>query len=496
MPQPRRTAWALVATLFATTLFAVSPGLAFATRGPNTGVQTVVNPETVCAPTEMPTRWADELHPPQTVRVLRSKGPNAGDVEVVNFWKYVGRVVRAEYSSGSSKPYPWMHIGAITVKQYAWWKSMHWGGGRVTKTNPDSSTTVKCFDLKDTTADQIYIDLKADPLHPDPADPNHWMDANMPTAANLQAMRETWHMTIRKWQPSENKSRLFLSGYRSGKKKPCGADGTGFRIYQKSLRDCGTKNLTLEETMREYFEPNMLVVDTRDRDMQDDNQWFGDLGVLVPQGQSAAYKLFNGTATSFNTGANGTFTNVGTVLGQGVGNVDQPDTNGANDAKMLADLVMLVNDGGQRKLVTARAKATGLDTPTTKNLVGSPQQLLVADFDGDLFADAGVLSDAGAGNATLEVLKSKADGTWADAATWWTGQLDLDTDFVAAGDTNGDGKADLIMRSASAGTYSVAQSRASCSPMGAWGPCAGGSVGAQGLNDGTAWLTASGPRLT
>ena len=457
-----------------------------------------VQDDSMC--TAGPTHWVDELHPPVTVRVFRSRGPTAGKVDVVPLWKYVGRVVRAEYSTGSSKPYPWMHVGALTVKEYAWFYAMHWRGHMIPvydTAEPPNIVGYDCYDLTDTTADQIYTDWK----HPK-NDPVTWIEANTPSGPNLEAMRETWHLSIRKWVPAENKSRLFLTGYRSGKQMPCGADATGFKIYQKSLRDCGSKGLTLEETLRKYFEPNLLIVDTRLNDVVDDSGAYkGDLGVLYTSGGSTGWKLYEGTASSFTSGANGTFSvDPSKVLGQGVGNIDlgsssMTDT-GPNDSRVLADLLMLVDKGsGHRDVKVARATggAGAFGSLASFAAPDGAQRLLVADFNGDLTDDAGVLVDLGGGQAALKVMKSKGDGTLnTTASDWWTGPLNLAADdvFVAAGDVNGDEKADLIMRDATTGVFTVATSRASCSPIGPWADhCAPENVGAPGLVAAVPWLS-------
>jgi hypothetical protein len=446
----RRITWALAC--------AVLSGLVFA--GP-TGIALAAEPKPQC------TGWTDELHPPETVRVLRSVGPNAGRVEVVDLWKYVGTVVRAEYSSGSDKPYPWMHIGALTVKQYAWYYAGHWRGGKVTRTNEDGSTTTTCYDLKDTTADQIYRPEKKDKAT------GEWITGNVATPQNLAAMRATWHMSLRKWQADKNQSRIFLTGYRSGKQKPCGADSTGFKIYQKSLRDCGVKKLTLEETLREYFETNMLFVETRDHDaLSDGNSWWGDLGVLANSSNGTEWRVYPGANDGFGSPEIGTFSDVnyGQIVGQGSGNVDSPEFNGANDSRLLADVVVLGNNGS--KLYVARATGDGFASPTSQDVPDgvNAQRLVVGDFDGDLRADAGLISET-AGIGTLSVMRSNGDGSFASPVQWWTGPLSLTTgDLTMAGDTNGDGKADLILRDV-AGVYSVAASSPSCLVMNSWGAC-------------------------
>ena len=54
-------------------------------------------------------------------------------------------------------------MGALAVKQYGWYYTMHWRGGSCQVTNPDDgTTTVECYDVKDGTLDQIYKPEKWD----------------------------------------------------------------------------------------------------------------------------------------------------------------------------------------------------------------------------------------------------------------------------------------------------------------------------------------------
>jgi hypothetical protein len=80
------------------------------------------------------------------------------------------------------------------------------------------------------------------------------------------------------------------------------------------------------------------------------------------------------------------------------------------------------------------------------------------------------------------------DGTFGAPLDWWRGALDLATQQVIAGDTNGDGKTDLIIRDPSVGLrYWVAPSFASCADgFTVIGPCT--LVPGNGLDEAAAWF--------
>lgn len=445
---PRPSAWALAVVLVAGLLGSASA------------------PAPVAAVTGECTGWTDNYHPPTEIRVHRRSGPNAGHVEVVPFWHYVSVVLRTEYSSGGSTGPIWMRLGALTVKQYAWYYAMHWRGGKVTTTNEDGSTTVECYDVKDTTSDQLY--------KPEKLVNGAWVPANVPTPANFKGMAETWHITLRKYSIEKKYSRLFLSGYRSGNRNPCGSDSTGFRIYQKSLRDCTRKLLNFEETVREYFENNLEIVDVRTHDVLDDGgTWLGDLGVLTQNGTGTDWRVYapstgGGQAGDFAAPATGDLgIEWNTIAFNGA-----VDVNGDN----RTDIVVLTNAA---KLRVALANGNGYGALSSQDLeAGVPTGAMVlGDFDGDLLGDAGFMRSTPVAPlpeepATLVVMRGKTDGTFGSPQDWWRGALDLGTQDVIPGDTNGDGKTDLIIRDPSVGLrYWVAPSFASCADFTAVGLC-------------------------
>ena len=267
---------------------------------------------------------------------MRSTMGHNGAVQEVPFWNYVGTVLRGEYGTGVRRSPHWLRVGAMIVKQYAWYYVVKWRGGH--------NAAGECYHVKDTTADQMYK-------------PEYYT----PNTTNLAAMRDTWHMVMRKWVPEKNQSTIFLSGYRTGTKKPCGNDAIGHRIYQKSLRDCENKNLVLEEMLRKYFEPNMQLVDTRGHDAVDDNGVFnGDLVTLAGAGGSTAWRTYAGGAGSLGNGENGTFNvDLTNVVGQGVGNVDSTRN---NSTEGLADVLLLVDNGSGRELRIHRSTGNGFQS--------------------------------------------------------------------------------------------------------------------------------------
>ncbi|HUR16247.1 MAG TPA: hypothetical protein VMZ33_03080 [Candidatus Limnocylindrales bacterium] len=443
MPQHRRATWLVIAALTATFCFSAPAATVVAGVG-----------DARC------TNQTDALHPPAYIRVQRLSSGHSGEVDQVPFWNYVGTVLRGEYGTGVRRSPHWLRVGAMIVKQYAWYYVVKWRGSH--------NAAGECFHVKDTTADQMYK-------------PEFYT----PNSTNLSAMRDTWHMALRKWVPDKSQSTIFLTSYRTGLRKPCGADAIGHRIYQKSLRDCENKNLVLEEMLRKYFEPNLQIVDTRGRDAVEDNGAFnGDLVTFADAGNATAWRTYAGSNGSWANGTNGEFeVHVSSVLGQGVGNMD---TTRNNTTEPLADVILLVDNGSGRELRVHRATGNGfIQTPDTKVVDGNASKLLVADFNGDQRVDAGLLTQNGS-QATLNVIllnRERPDNTFekfVPASEWWSGNLDLSTTQQLAGDTDGDGKADLVVRQAD-GSFAIAHSDPSCSTYSEWGPCPTASIASNHL---------------
>jgi len=476
MTIPRRSVWTLIAVLVASLLGPAGAGVALAADPPK------------CTN-------ANEYMPPSTIRVGRLFGPAAGTVQVVDFWQYVGTVVRTEFSGGGFNAAT-LRAGAQAVKQYAWYYAIYWRGGTMNGA---------CYDVVDSTADQLY--------HPEKRNPDgSWVIDHQPSPPVLEAMAATWHISLRKdFLNQKNKpNKMFLTGYRSGKAKPCGFEDGTFRLFQKSLKDCGVKGLTTEEMWRVYYGSNLYIVDVRDRDVLfEEGQWRGDAGLLSGGSQTTA-SFRAASSSGFDTPVAETLTlDLSKVLDQGVGDVtgvdvpaDDPNTE-ADAYRMprvssnLADVVLLVKTrGARRKLWVVKSTGVAGDRFAAPIKIAVPKgvsRLLVDDFDGDMNADVGLVRSTptapGPGNpATLVVLRSLGNGSFSAPVDWWRGALDLTTTEVMSGDTNSDGKADLIFTDGS--THSVAPSTPSCLDLSVVGSCT--QAPTVKLDVAVPWLTGTG----
>ena len=321
MPQQRRTAVVLVATLIATATFAVAgTGTVFAAAPSTAPCTTNSLPINNPGSNPLPTKWTDQARPPTTIKVRRSSGPDIGKVQTVPFWNYVSTAFRTEFSGGGFAATA-LRAGAVSVKQYAWYYAMLWRGGKVAVygLDPDGDgPEVKpllgydCYDVQDSTADQLY--------KPEKFVNGVWVVNNYPYPTNLDAMAATWHISLRKdftgkkGQPNK----IFVSGYRTGYAKPCGYEDGAFRLYQKSVKDCGVKNMTTEEIWRIYYSSNLYPVDVRDHDMfvsDWDGDYRGDVGFV----NGNNWNTMSAGPSGFSNGPNGNVS--GTVIDAAAGDV-------------------------------------------------------------------------------------------------------------------------------------------------------------------------------
>jgi hypothetical protein len=167
------------------------------------------------------TGWNSTIDPPTSIRV----GRGSGAVETVNFRTYVARVMAKEWNV---RPPAALETAAVAVKQYAWFYAL---AGKWRKSYVNGKG--ECFDVKDSTADQIYRS-DVTPL------PRIWT-----------AVDETWALSVRK------SDRFFLTTYRAGQAVPCGADATGSRLFAKSVIACANDGLSRERIQRIYYAPDL-----------------------------------------------------------------------------------------------------------------------------------------------------------------------------------------------------------------------------------------------
>jgi hypothetical protein len=127
----------------------------------------------------------------------------------------------------SNWPIEALRAGAVTVKQYAWYYTMHYRGG---------TGTGGCYDVKDNTIDQVYLP-----------------ETRTPVASQLYAVGSTWTESLLK------DGAFILTGYRSGSDVACGADADGYHLWQYSAHYCAYDGKTGEDILHVYFDPGATL---------------------------------------------------------------------------------------------------------------------------------------------------------------------------------------------------------------------------------------------
>ncbi|HEY7598463.1 MAG TPA: SpoIID/LytB domain-containing protein, partial [Candidatus Limnocylindrales bacterium] len=170
------------------------------------------------------TGWQSITEPPETIRVGRPDGT----VEVVDFRRYVEIVMAREWEA--YHPAATLEAAAVAVKQYGWFyaRAGKWRSSYINEAG-------ECYDVKSTTADQLYQPEKVAVVKPE----------------FIAAIDATWGLTVRK------SGKFFLTGYRSGKLVPCGEDATGWKLFAKSVIDCGRQGWTREQIQLTYYAPDV-----------------------------------------------------------------------------------------------------------------------------------------------------------------------------------------------------------------------------------------------
>jgi hypothetical protein len=146
-------------------------------------------------------------------------------VEAVDFETYVKVVMPAEWPP--AWPIESMRAGAVAIKQYGWYYTMHYRG---------LTGTGGCADVYDNNNDQVYSP-----------------ETRTPAAGHIQAVETTWAESLIK-----NGAFLF-TGYRPGSEVACGADADGSHLYQQSARNCALGGSTGEQILNVYYGPGLVI---------------------------------------------------------------------------------------------------------------------------------------------------------------------------------------------------------------------------------------------
>jgi hypothetical protein len=212
----RATARPVVAVLVSIATLALLLG-----PGPVPAVAAPVTAAAAC------TGWTSHTVPPDTIRVLRTRGPADDTVQVVPFRGYVNVVMAAEW--GPTNPREALRAGAVAVKEYAWYSAMRWRG----KTGPDG----QCYDVSDSTIDQLYSPEDRDPA-----------------ATLIAAVDATWDVAVHR------SGRVFSTHYLGGKDVACGSDADGTWLYQRSAMRCARDGKSADEILLLYYGPDAEIV--------------------------------------------------------------------------------------------------------------------------------------------------------------------------------------------------------------------------------------------
>ncbi len=171
--------------------------------------------------------WSSRTRPPATIRVFRlhRRGSSVpARVEVVPFRTYVARVM-ASGAWPAYLPRESLKVGAVAIKQYAWWFALHHQSGYRLRG--------KCYDIRD--GDQYY------------------KGAVHVSAKIGAAVEATWNVSLRK------SGRFFRSGW-SGGGRGCGSSYDGWHLPENGVTACARKGWGWQRILRRYLDPKLRVI--------------------------------------------------------------------------------------------------------------------------------------------------------------------------------------------------------------------------------------------
>ncbi len=194
------------------------------------------------------TGWGSTTTPPTSIRVLRT---SSGAVQEVDFRRYVLVVMGKEW--GAYLPTEVLKAGAQAVKQFAWYHSLE---GRHRSSYYSGG---KCYDVKDSTADQLY------------------KPEGLTISDKHRAIVDAiWGLSLRK------SDKFILTQYRTGQQDvACGADADGTKLYARSAIKCAKAGWDYDRILAKYYSPNLNLT------------WSGTGGT----GSTAVTGSFSGTVS-------------------------------------------------------------------------------------------------------------------------------------------------------------------------------------------------------
>ncbi len=171
--------------------------------------------------------WSSRTSPPATIRVFRihrrgSRVP--AHIDVVSFKTYVERVMASGAWPGS-KPLESLKVGAIAIKQYAWWYVLNHQRGY--------SLHGHCYDIRD--GDQFY------------------QGSAHPNARIKTAVAATWSVSLRK------SGRFFRTGW-SGGGSGCGSAYDGWHLSENAVTACARHGWGWRRIIARYLDPKLRIV--------------------------------------------------------------------------------------------------------------------------------------------------------------------------------------------------------------------------------------------
>jgi hypothetical protein len=182
---------------------------------------TIASPSVEASASPACNGWNSTSQPPDRIRVFRVR---TGRIDSVAFRQYVTTVLGKEWPA--YLPVPVVQAGAVAVKQYAWFHAL----------TPRRTKDGRCYDVKDSTGDQLYKPGKA-----------------RIRSDHHRAVDVTWGVRL------EKNGRLFMTGYRRGNKGACGSDATGWKLFARSATRCADNGKGYLEILRIYYGPGLNI---------------------------------------------------------------------------------------------------------------------------------------------------------------------------------------------------------------------------------------------